>query len=485
MKKLFTLFLLASMATAMFAQQAVLNKLWEESRRSGAVYDEGLEEWTESDPPEWMGPSMWGPTERGLAVVGDKLYVPSRKNGNEIIVLDAADGSKIATIVLPDVDTADPENGIDSVAGGIYDINSISTTESGDLILGNLATNTQSHNFMAYQITLDAAGTNYTKVKNIVSWNNTGDTENLAFRIGDGIDFYGDIADGKNGYLVTAAASSNFILKWGVTSGVVDAAPTIYQVADVDGTPVNFDISPQCDGITESIVVVDGKGMFPIAYDMASTDPKSLETVASFPVSGPTQGFVTPQTNNLNGVDYFEFKGRYFMACVTNFWQIVEAADGSDSIPYPNTYEVFEFTDGDWSQATSLGLVPSNGLTALISSKNASFVYPVKVKVEAERAVIYVMSSPLGVAAYELTISETTAIKGTQRDNVDIYPNPASSVVNFTKEMKSVRIFDMSGRLIKRTTNVSRINVSDLKGLYIINGIDKDGNSVHRKVSIK
>ena len=125
------------------------------------------------------------------------------------------------------------------------------------------------------------------------------------------------------------------------------------------------------------------------------------------------------------------------------------------------------------------------GLTALTSSKNASFVYPVKVVVEADRAVIYVMSSPLGIAAYELTISETTAIKGTHRDNVDIYPNPAKSVVNFSKEMKSVRLFDISGKLVKRASNVSQINVSDLNGLYIINGTDKNGNSIYKKVNIK
>ena len=479
MKKTFTLFLMAFIATAMFAQQAVLTELWHESRRSGATYDEGLEEWTESAPPEWMGASMWGVTERGLAAIGDKLYVPSRKNGNEIIVLNAADGSKIATIVLPDVDTADPENGIDSVAGGIYDINSISTTESGDLILGNLATNTQSHDFMAYQIILDAAGTNYTGVKKIVSWNNIGDTENPAFRLGDGIEFWGDIADGKIGYVVVAGASSNYILKWSVTNGVVDADPAIYQVADAGGSPVNFDVSPQCDGINETMVIVDGKGMFPIAYDMASADPKALETVASFGVTGPTQGHVTPQTNNLNGVDYFEFKGRYFMACVTNFWQIV-----GDSIPYPNTYEVFEFTDGDWGQATSLGLVPMKGLTALTSSKNASFVYPVKVVVEAERAVIYVMSSPLGVAAYELTIT-TTAIGDTPADKVTLYPNPADNVVNFSTEMTTVQLFDISGKLVKEAFNVTQLNVSDLSGVYIVKAIDKNGNSVYEKLFVK
>ncbi len=484
MKKTFTLFLMAFIATAMFAQQAVLTELWHESRRSGATYDEGLEEWTESLPPEWMGPSMWGPTERGLAAIGDKLYVPSRKNGNEIIVLDAADGSVLATIVLPDVDTADPENGIDSVAGGIYDINSISTTESGDLILGNLATNTQSHDFMAYQITLDAAGTNYTGVKRFISWNNIGDTENPALRLGDGIEFWGDIADGKIGYVVVAGASSNYILKWNVTNGVADANPVIYQVADVEGSPVNFDVSPQCDGINETMVIVDGKGMFPIAYDMASTDPAALETVASFGVTGPTQGHVTPQTNNLNGVDYFEFKGRYFMACVTNFWQIVEAADGSDSIPYPNSYEVFEFADGDWGQATSLGLVPSEGLTALTSSKNASFVYPVKVVVEAERAVIYVMSSPLGIAAYELTIT-TTAIGDTPADKVTLYPNPADNVVNFSTEMTTVQLFDISGKLVKEAFNVTQLNVSDLSGVFIVKAVDKNGNSVYEKLFVK
>jgi len=468
MKRISTLFLMAFMSIIMFAQDDVLlTEIWHNSTRSTAI-DLGGGYFQEGTKPSWMGNT----SERGMTVANGKVYVASRANGQDIIVLDGMTGNLLNTITLP----ADP------VSGGTFPINSIDATASGNLVLCNLAVNTQATDevsgdpigqFKAYHIELNANGDDVVSITNIVNWHNVGDTENPAFRIGDGIAFYGDIATGSNGYLVMAAAASNYILRWNVTDGVVSADPVFYKVADVEGTPVNFATAPQVEPVSDNLVIVDGNNMFPIAYDMSSADPMALETVASF------SGSVTPQTSNMNGVAYFEYDGRYFMSCVTNYWN-----DALAGVPI-NSFEAFEFVDGDWAQATSLGFLPSTGLSAVKTTTNVSFAYPTAVEVLADKVMIYVMSANMGIAGYELTTGNPTAIGDVDSDKVKFYPNPSSDLVTFSTVMATVEIYDLAGKLVKKANGVTELGVSELNGLYLLKGTSKNGLTIVEKLVVK
>ncbi len=57
------------------------------------------------------------------------------------------------------------------------------------------------------------------------------------------------------------------------------------------------------------------------------------------------------------------------------------------------------------------------------------------------------------------------------KSNLKVYPNPAVDVINLSadKEIKSVTIFDISGKKVKSSTETKQINVSSLaKGTYIL-----------------
>lgn len=65
-----------------------------------------------------------------------------------------------------------------------------------------------------------------------------------------------------------------------------------------------------------------------------------------------------------------------------------------------------------------------------------------------------------------LAVNEASA-----KSNLKVFPNPAVDVVNLTsnKEVKSVTIYDLSGKKVKSTTDTKQINVSSLaKGTYIL-----------------
>jgi PQQ-dependent dehydrogenase (s-GDH family) len=86
--------------------------------------------------------------------------------------------------------------------------------------------------------------------------------------------------------------------------------------------------------------------------------------------------------------------------------------------------------------------------------------------------------------------SLTQQKKGLPADNInnktlDIYPNPANQFVvvyNYTSERRSVSMFDLSGRLIKRqllTQYATRINTGSLPaGMYVLKVTDARNNNI-------
>lgn len=70
-------------------------------------------------------------------------------------------------------------------------------------------------------------------------------------------------------------------------------------------------------------------------------------------------------------------------------------------------------------------------------------------------------------------------------DNFNMYPNPATDVLNISSnngsEIKEIKITDLTGKKIKSLSNVTSINVSDLaSGTYIIDVKTNEGNGTSK-----
>lgn len=72
------------------------------------------------------------------------------------------------------------------------------------------------------------------------------------------------------------------------------------------------------------------------------------------------------------------------------------------------------------------------------------------------------------------------------KENFKVYPNPFTDFVNISnvEKVKSVRVMDVSGRIVKTIEKVSEnINLSELKsGMYLLNLELKDGSKVSYKI---
>ncbi len=456
--KRFTTFLMATLfAFASLAQNVEVEELWNDSRRSNGTFNPVTEEWEDGDAPDWMGSY----TERGMTQFDGKIYIPSTNEGKKILVLDALTGSLTNTINLPE-----------EVAGGARVINSIGVTESGDLILANLAGNTKSEdpaaNFKVYRVVLNAPGTDYESVTEIINWGNLSEEGDPypTFRVGDQISFYGDISTGANGYLLAAVAGTPYVLRFDVTAGVVASEPVTITLANsvpapAEGADVNLGISPYTSPISDTHFIADGKDLRPSIYDMSGEM-----------VSGMT-GETTVKQGGGNGAALFQLEGREFLIANTTIW----------NMDPKNAFELFEVPGNNFAEATSIGVLPEEGLGYLNS--NTTFTYPVAVDVLPNEVLLYLMANGSGIAAYKITIGTGTSVSENVADQVGFFPNPASDVVNFTNEMASVKVYDMSGKFVREFKNVIQINVSDLRGTYVIHATDRLGNAIKKVLIVK
>ena len=72
----------------------------------------------------------------------------------------------------------------------------------------------------------------------------------------------------------------------------------------------------------------------------------------------------------------------------------------------------------------------------------------------------------------DVTITQSTlAVSDSQKNQIKIYPNPSSDFITIenVEDLKTVRIFDLTGKLVKQT-QAKEINIQNFaKGQYIMN----------------
>ena len=78
--------------------------------------------------------------------------------------------------------------------------------------------------------------------------------------------------------------------------------------------------------------------------------------------------------------------------------------------------------------------------------------------------------------AYDSTLS----IDDLEESTITIYPNPSTGIVNITgvEQVDEIRVFTISGQLVKKAENTSSIDLSsEMRGLYMIE-IKSDGKTI-------
>lgn len=438
-----------------FAQTATFTKVWDKSIIGGEIVDG--EDVTPGKAPDYMGAQ----TERGLAFFDGKLYIPSRKVGLTLQVVDAQTGDLSKTIALP----------TDLFTGGTLAINDIAITSEGNILIANLAGGEASP-FKVYLGTLQDDGS---YVWSLVVEYKTGDHTNpltgspfVGTRLGDGFGIFGDISATGDGYIITGDANSRFVFRFDIYSGAKTTEATIIELKDAYPVPststfTKLGISPRFFPISDDLFYMDSHSYFPSLYDMQGE------------LQDKFAGAAQPLTQGISGVFSFVFKSVEFVVAPT-----------TSHLGTPKTsFEVFAVPVSGLVNAKSMGIFPQKGMGG---NSNTSYVSPVVADVLADKVVLYAMSPLNGICAYEMTVNFTpTAVEDERTTALEIYPNPAKDYVRVRSEagIANIKVYSIAGSLVREVNNSAEVSVSGLRGSFIVHATDVNGNGVKQVVLVK
>jgi hypothetical protein len=383
--------------------------------------------------PTWMGT---GNTERGMTVVGTKMYVVSRFSGTKIKVVNTADGTD-----LPEV------SNYTGIAGGTFTLNDVEASSNGSILACNLtgsATVPGSYNFKVYRWDSDTA-TPTIYINYVYT---------TAMRLGDTFTVTGDV--NGNAVIYAGNAGGNSVVKWTVTGGVLDTNPTILTFSD--GIQGNiFNVYPMGLGATDGFIA-NSNGKTPTLYSVSGTiATKSLTEVVPSSVvstgSNDTKYFEITDTDAVTK----KYLASFIYGTVGEYTQIVDVTNG-------------------FALATTVGLTTKLGATANGNGSGGNAVI-----VRAPNAVdVFTLSTNNGISGKTILDPTLGNNKLTAYENhkaAKLFPNPATSSVNIVYDTQlqknaSASFYSTDGKLVKNAvinSNIQEVNVDDLpKGVYMV-----------------
>ena len=88
---------------------------------------------------------------------------------------------------------------------------------------------------------------------------------------------------------------------------------------------------------------------------------------------------------------------------------------------------------------------------------------------------------------WAFTTSLATSAEAHEADNVVFYPNPVSDILTIQgMDVATVRIYSLTGQLIKETYNSSVVSVGDLQtGVYAVIVSDREDNQVRKMIVVE
>lgn len=133
-----------------------------------------------------------------------------------------------------------------------------------------------------------------------------------------------------------------------------------------------------------------------------------------------------------------------------------------------------EDTDGEWTYISATSTAPAGATILRFNFR----VYPQN----------NTNGGAFGIDYVTLVEGTTASSKENNITGLNIFPNPASDVLNITSDStleKNVQFFDMTGKKVLDVTTTSQLNVSGLTaGIYVAR-ITEAGKTATRKIVIK
>lgn len=414
---------------------------------------------------------------RGMAVLNGKMLFIDRGN-KQIVIVNGQTGLKETALPLnPSMFTyvgRNVSNTADSTyIAGTYIHNDIRVDNAGNVLVGNLIT-TNTQRYQIYKI--DMATGNGTLV---IDQSNLANLFPLATTMRfDAFGVWGDVNTDAVIYAANSAASTMEVYKWTISGGIVSVPALIRLDNTTLGTYFtgleslggNAHVYP----IAADKFYVDGGGTYPTLVNTSGAvidgfhrQPSALKD--SVTVYG--QNWLMNPGNN--GMAEFNMGGSKFL---------VTSATNTTGVP-ASTFRLFKFADNSnsFEKMDCMWTFPQAGMGT--TSNGYRTATPVVV-VNGYSAKIYVYCGENGYGVYEFNMNPlATGIADNQTQNSRIsYQN---NEIKLNETVSNIAIYTVSGQLYKTATNVSKLAVPAINGLYIVKITDKNGTIYTQKITLK
>ncbi len=371
---------------------------------------------------------------RGIGASNDYVFLPTREDtdGKNIFVFNAATGVAVSSM------------NTSTLSGGTFVINDLGVTEDGKIIAASLGANT---NFKIYMYNdKDAVPTVLLHIVEAAPGGRTGDL----------ITVTGDYSKGTAKIYTASATAPSQIWVLEMANGVWKTERELITTMTGPTAAVSASVAPKPNG--EIYWKAAGQ-----SFKRMNSDKTIDPLGAGFSsLSGSIKYLGYSSTNDLDYVALFTY------------------GTGKECA------EIVALKPGDLTTCKIIGRTASLGANA-----NVGGTGDLAVRYDANNnPIIYVVSTNNGFGAYKIeglnlippVWTGTNNIK--YNDMLSVYPNPATDIISISEQANSVKVFNVTGQLVKELYNTNTVNVSDLQGIYIMN-IETANGKATRRISVK
>lgn len=271
---------------------------------------------------------------------------------------------------------------------------------------------------------------------------------------------YGDITSGES-YIFAANSNGNTVYRWHFIDGVEQSSASMTISGFYPSSATSFGSAPRIYPINEEYFYVDSYGTDFTLYKWGQSTPFGSFAQAST---------AAPKSSYGSGGTFFTHNGKPYIAYASS-----DYSSGGYKVNIAKLSDAASDHKYNYNGATSLWTVPNESLGSVDTDDDRSMAvdYLQHTYGSAQNTTLYLYSESNGMAAYTLSNHIVTGDEEITIEN-NISFTQRGNNLEFNRSVDQVLLYNPAGTLIADARNVTSINVSSLKGVYIIHIINND-----------
>ena len=281
---------------------------------------------------------------------------------------------------------------------------------------------------------------------------------------------YGDITG--EAYVFAAEMNGTHVYRWHFINGVEQSSASMTISSFYPTSASSFGSAPRIYPINEEYFYVDSDGTDFTLYKWGQSTPYGSFAQASA---------AAPKSSYGSGGTFFTHNNKPYIAYASS-----DYSSGGYKVNIAKLSDAASDHIYSYSGASTLWTVPNASLGTVNTGDDRSMAvdYLQHTYGSAQNTTLYLYSESNGMAAYTLSNHIVTGDEEISIEDNDVSFIQRGNNLEFNTSIEHVMIYNPAGMLIVDAHNTATINVSSLKGIYIIHIIHND-KIITQKITLK